>query len=361
MLPRQYRWIAVQFEPEGDPWLLYQIARELAGEGNLEGAATVFDRAYGIAPEIAEIGQARQRVLDALAVEEHGIVFRYVPGGPFLMGCHEREPDERPWHPIWLSPFWLSETPISWATYCRLMDWELPPVGFPRGRDDERVWRFRAANRIRMQYCEDGTTQAGDWHGHIPPNLRAAGTAPDFFGEPPRVDPAASWSYEAKPMIAIEWQDAQDLADHLSSDAVCYGLPTEAQWEKAARGGLIGARHSWGDVPPDPDRCDFGRFHEFSIRPMRSFAPNGYGLYAMNGGVWEWTRDWYDRDYYHHSLDTDPEGPPDGKERVLRGGSWADCADVLTVTFRWSQPVDQMVPSIGFRLCRTLAEPGGIP
>src|SRR5262245_32656254 len=95
MLPRQYRWIAVQFEPEGAPWLLYQIARELAGEGNLEGAATVFDRAYGIAPEIAEIGQARQRVLDALAVEEHGIVFRYVPGGPFLMGCHEREPEDR--------------------------------------------------------------------------------------------------------------------------------------------------------------------------------------------------------------------------------------------------------------------------
>jgi formylglycine-generating enzyme required for sulfatase activity len=96
---------------------------------------------------------------------------------------------------------------------------------------------------------------------------------------------------------------------------------------------------------------------------MKTFPPNSYGLYAMNGGVWEWTRDWYDRDYYRTAPATDPEGPPAGKEIVLRGGSWADCAEAVTVSFRMSCPVGNWeksrwgayrTPTIGFRLCRTV-------
>jgi formylglycine-generating enzyme required for sulfatase activity len=187
--------------------------------------------------------------------------------------------------------------------------------------------------------------------------------AQELFGTPPRDEPDAPWVYETKPMIAVAWQEVHDLTGRLSSDRVRYSLPTEAQWEKAARGGLIGARHAWGNEPPAQDRCDFGRFLEFSIRPMRTFPPNGYGLYAVNGGVWEWTRDWYDRDYYRHSPEHDPEGPAQGQEKVLRGGSWADCADVITVTFRMSRGSRgwtegewgaNLAPNIGFRLCRTV-------
>jgi formylglycine-generating enzyme required for sulfatase activity len=376
VLPEQYEWILAQFEPEGDPWLLDGIARTLAEDGNLTGAAAVWDRAFGIAPELAEIRQRRQETLERLSVVEHGIRFRYVPAGPFLMGSNDGEVDERPWHPVWLKPFWLAETPVSWEAYCRLMDWEPPPSGCPREWRDNQPTTFDVTrarldgmNRIRLQYCEDHTTRALDWHAHTPGQMwGGAGGQPissaELFGIPPRDDPNSPWRYAVKPLIAVSWQEAEDLADRLSMPTVRYGLPTEAQWEKAARGGLIGARHAWGNEPPSADNCDFNRFTEVSILPMRQFAPNGYGLYAMNGGVWEWTRDWYDLDYYQRTPETDPQGPETGEEKVLRGGAWADCADVVTVSFRMSRgsstwrdtnmrsAMPHMTPTVGFRLCR---------
>jgi formylglycine-generating enzyme required for sulfatase activity len=369
MLPEKYSWITREFEPEGDPWLLLDIAGQLEGEGNLEGAATVYDRAFGLHPTADGIRQGRQRVLDRLAVVERGLRFRYVPAGVFLMGSAAGEPDEGPWHPVWLSAYWLSETPVSWAAYCRLMDWELPPLGLPRDyqqRQDEfdrGVFHFLyGENKIRLQYCEDHTTQARDWHAHAPGQLWQSSsgtqTAQELFGSPARDDAEAPWRYDGKPMVAVSWQQAQELAGRLTTEQVRYSLPTEAQWEKGARGGLIGARHAWGNDTPTCDRCDFDRFHEFSILPMRNFAPNGYGLSAVNGCVWEWTRDWYDRDYYRHSPHADPEGPEEGEEKVLRGGSWADCAEVVTVTFRMSRGIasgGHGTPNIGFRLCRTTA------
>jgi formylglycine-generating enzyme required for sulfatase activity len=271
MLPEKYQWIAAEFEPEGDPLLLLEVAGELEEAGNLPGAATVLDRAYGIAPEMETVRRRRAGVLDALAVVEHGLRFRYVPAGPFLMGRDGGEPDEGPWHPVWLSAFWMSETPVSWAAYCRLMDWEAPPRGFPRDWQppyaDVESGRFYLyeANKIRWRYC----------------------------GWPQRGLPDTREYDETRPMVAVGWQEAQELAVRLSTGAVRYGLPTEAQWEKAARGGLIGARHAWGNEPPNHQCCDFDRFEEFSILPMTTFAPNGYGLYAVNGCVWEWTSGWY--------------------------------------------------------------------
>jgi formylglycine-generating enzyme required for sulfatase activity len=374
MLPEQYQWIAVQFEPdEGDADLLLDIARGLVGEGNLEGAATVFDRAYGIAPRHPVIWKERAELLNRLAVVEHDIRFCYIPGGPFLMGSNDRESDEAPWHPVWLSPYWLSQTPISWEAYCRLLDWEPPPRGMPRefatppaGHDRGRFHLFEE-NKVRLQYCEDHTTRAVGWHAHDPVGRWSSGgqvrTAQEVFGSPPRTDPNAPWEYRNKPMIGVSWQAGSELADHLSTPSVHYSLPTEAQWEKAARGGLIGARHAWGDAPPSAELCDFDRFAEFSIQPMTTFPPNGYGLYAMNGCVWEWTADWYDSQYYSSSDDQDPKGPAEGREKVLRGGSWSDCADVLTVSFRMSRESSSwrtgdwgahLAPNIGFRLCRQL-------
>jgi formylglycine-generating enzyme required for sulfatase activity len=373
MLPEEYRWIAVQFEPEGDARALAEIAELLAADGNLQGAATVYDRAYGIEPTSEPIRAARARLLDRLAVVEHGLTFRYVPAGVFLMGCEHSESDERPLHPVWLDAYWLSETPASWTTYCRLMGWDAPPVGFPReyqpqGDFDRAAFHLHEENKLRLQYCEDRTQHARGWHSHTPGQQWQSGgqvqTAQQLFGAPQRDDPDAPWEYDRKPMVAVSWQEAEELAARLTTPSVRFGLPTEAQWEKAARGGLIGQRYPWGDERPTADTCDCDRFREFAVRPARAFPPNGYGLYAMCGGVWEWTRDWYDQDYYRHTPDAGPQGPYGGQEKVLRGGSWADCPEVVTVTFRmsragrhWSEGEwgKHLAPNIGFRLCRQLA------
>lgn len=373
MLPAKYQWVVREFEAEGDSRMLFEIAARLESEGNLEGSATVYDRAFGLDPKDEEIRAARVGVLDALAVTEHGLPFRYVPGGPSLMGRLDGAEDECPWHPVWLSPFWMAETPVSWDAYCRLMDWEPPPRGIPRDSQEQRedYWRhgvYSGANRIRLQYCEDRTTRAGDWHSHIPPELRQPVSPPQRpLPFPNRSDPEAPWRYDTKPMVCTSWEVAILLAERLSSPGVRYALPTEAQWEKAARGGLVGMRYPWGDDPPTREGCDFGRFHEFSILPMKTFPPNDYGLYAMSGGVWEWTRDWYDRDIYGRAAMTDPEGPPEGEERVARGGSWADCAEAVTVSYRMAfAPTGQRgggvvgmaTPNVGFRLCRTVVREG---
>jgi formylglycine-generating enzyme required for sulfatase activity len=373
MLPDKYQWIDAEFEPVGDPRQLFEVARELESAGNLEGAATAYDRAYGLDPTAADVRTARARVLDELALVEHGLHFRFIPGGAFLMGNDMGDSDERPQHPVLLSPYWLSKTPVSWAAYCRLMDWDPPPGGQPRSRQppsaefDKPAFHLHEANKIRLQYCEDHTTAARDWHAHLPGQTWESGggtvSSQELFGAPWRDEPDAPWQYDSKPMVAVAWQDVDDLSARLSTARLRYSLPTEAQWEKAARGGLIGARYAWGDATPTHDVCDFDRFREFSIRPMKSFPANGYGLYAVNGGVWEWTRDWYDRDYYRRSPRTDPEGPEKGQEKVLRGGSWADCGQAISVTFRASRGSQSwtagewaasLAPNIGFRLCRTV-------
>ncbi|GAA0903042.1 formylglycine-generating enzyme family protein [Virgisporangium aurantiacum] len=282
------------------------LARDLAGSGDLPGAASAYDRAYARGFEVTD---ERRDLLDRLAVEEHGIRFRYVPAGTFLMGSTDGDPDESPVHPVTLGAYWLAETPMTWAAYCDLMGWEPPPIGTP----PEPGFHLYEQNKIRLQYCELET-----------------------------------------PMVSVGWQDAEELCARLSTADVRYSLPSEAEWEKAGRGGLAGRRYPWGDDPPTPDRCDFDRFAEFSIRAPDTFPPNGYGLYAMSGTVWEWTSDWYDSMSYAGSAGG-------GEERVLRGGSWSDCADAVTVSFRMSRGSrswrdaawgDHFAPNIGFRLCR---------
>ena len=115
-------------------------------------------------------GGCRGEVLDSLAVSEHGLRFRYIPAGSYLMGSADGDPDEQPVHVVRLEAFWLTSEPVSWGAYCELLDWLPPPSGYPWEWDSEVVEGFQPdrfhlqeENKIRLQYCEDLGTEA--WTG----------------------------------------------------------------------------------------------------------------------------------------------------------------------------------------------------
>lgn len=353
------------------PATLLDVAAKLVEARRFDMAATACDAAYSLAPHEDEIVKTRKTLLERMRIEELGLVFRYIPAGPFMMGSDHGDMDESPVHPVELEAFWMADVPITWAAYHDLIGWPPPPNGVPpddtkskkkkkEGDFDAAMFHLYQDHKIRRQYCETETVRARDWHAHAPETEWHQGNvvkkASELFGPVARKDTARPWTYDEKPMVAVSWIQATALGGKLTKSDVEYGLPTEAEWEKAARGGLVGCKYPWGNEPPTPELCDFNRFGQFSIRPPRSLPPNGYGLFGMSGGVREWTADGYDATYYAESPRSCPKGPNVVKQRVLRGGSWADCADAVRVSFRMGlEPTNTGDPTIGFRLVRRQA------
>ena len=259
MTSESLEWLLSSCEPEGSAARFFNAGLRWEQRGERHLAATACDRALGTDRQDATIAAVRQRLLDSLSRSLAGITFRYIPASSFLMGSEEGRPDESPVHAVQLDHYWISETPVSWACYCQLMDWTLPPAGSPQGLTDQRQpLILHEENKIRLQYCEDQTLCATrDWHAHVPEQewVRQGKVMPAsvVFGKVSRLNPELPWKYEQKPMVAVSWQSAEELCQRLSQQnpGLQFHLPTEVQWEKAARGGALGAKWAWGNEPPD--------------------------------------------------------------------------------------------------------------
>ena len=157
----------------------------------------------------------------------------------------------------------------------------------------------------------------------------------------------AQHGYEHHPVLTVSWRGADAYAKWRGKR-----LPTEAEWEKAARGGIEGKEYPWGDTASHAyanyegiDGIDRWLF----TAPIGSFEPNGYGLYDMSGNAGEWCADWYDSDAYKPTHLRLPEKSDLGPRRVIRGGSWATDAPYLRCAFRSASPPSWTHGTIGFR------------
>lgn len=162
----------------------------------------------------------------------------------------------------------------------------------------------------------------------------------------------ANFNHPAQPVVAVSWFDAAAYCEWLGrATGRRYRLPTEAEWERAARGGVEGKPYPWGDTPPE-SLPDYAARWKTGPEPVGRYAANAYGLFNMGDNVHEWCADWYDAGYYSRSPERNPPGPADGKRRASRGGSWRHHIKVTRSAARSSIPPEFKYADYGFRIAR---------
>jgi formylglycine-generating enzyme required for sulfatase activity len=241
-------------------------------------------------------------------VIEHRSGMVYIPAGEFLMGG-PGETDEIPVHRVYVDAFYMDETEVTAGQFAEFLN--------------------EMGNRV-----EGGVPWVNieDLHSKI--SLLDGRFVP-YEG------------YEDYPSMMVSWYGARAYAEWAGKR-----LPSEAEWEKAARGGLVQKLYPWGDESTH----DFGNSHHVhgkdiweKTSPVKFFNANGYGLYDMAGNAWEWCADWYDADYYSISPDSNPKGPSEGTYKVLRGGSWISPLEHLRSSERFRYYPEYRNFNFGFR------------
>jgi sulfatase modifying factor 1 len=167
---------------------------------------------------------------------------------------------------------------------------------------------------------------------------------PEFWGSSQF---KCSLDYPDHPVIGVSFSDALKYSLWAGKR-----LPTEAEWEYAARGGLPNSNYPWGNQI-DSTLVNFGKKYKTTLK-VGSFKPNGYGLFDMGGNVWEWTMDNYGADYYTNSPTQNPTGPNSGRFKVIRGGSWHSGAMCIQTYYRNGLPASWVDFAVGFRCVKDI-------
>jgi sulfatase modifying factor 1 len=248
-----------------------------------------------------------------------------ITAGEFLMGAADGRPDERPVHRVYLSEFYVSRFAVTHDEYARFVN----ATGYPAPTIQKLP--LIASNGRDAIFRELAAAYA--WDNGGPPAGRGG-----------------------HPVVLIRYNDAVAYCGWMSTVlARTVRLPTEAEWEKAARGGIEGERYPWGDGEPEASRCNFltdaALKAQRGTRPTGTYAPNAYGLYDVAGNVWEWVSDWYGAYGDGAGEARDPKGPETGEMRIVRGGSWVtEDPSMLRCAYRHKVPPDTYAYSIGFRI-----------
>jgi sulfatase modifying factor 1 len=174
-------------------------------------------------------------------------------------------------------------------------------------------------------------------------------------GEYARFSPDTKVTNPDLPVIGVSWFDAVAYCEWLSKlEGALYRLPTEAEWEKACRGGRSDWEYAWGNEPPESLEYFGGEWK--GPRPVGTWRANDFGLFNMGDNVHEWCTDWYGADYYAVSPEENPSGPLTGTRRVSRGGSWRHQIKGSRAAHRSSLPPQFRYADYGFRVVRSLSQ-----
>jgi formylglycine-generating enzyme required for sulfatase activity len=225
-----------------------------------------------------------------------------------------------------------------------------------RAQDASAIRWARIPAGSFQQGCVPGDMRCdGDEHPRRPVTISRAFdlmttevTVGMFRGAKVALDEQPAWSRSAdQPVTIVTWDDARGFCASIGGR-----LPSEAEWEYAARGGADGTRYPWGDQPPDYEAgaVNGAVFEADGARAASGFRPNGFGLFHMAGNVWEWVADWYG--IYDEGAVTDPRGAEGGAFRVVRGGSYGDDDRNLRLSNRNPNRPGNSNVNVGFRCAR---------
>jgi formylglycine-generating enzyme required for sulfatase activity len=218
----------------------------------------------------------------------------HIAAGWFSMGSDAGQAVEGPVHRIWVDSFAMAATQVTVGEYARFLDAT----------------------------------------GSVPP---------PYWGD-------ANFCHPQQPVVAVSWFDSIAYCAWLSAmTGSHYRLPTEAEWERAARGGAERMVFPWGNDPP-MSRPGYHARWKTGPEPVGQSEPNTYGLFEMCENVHEWCSDWFEADYYTISPDRNPRGPEEGKRKASRGGSWRHHIKISRCSARSSIPPEFKYADYGFRV-----------